>query len=139
MKDALGHGSAAHSAGVDQIGKVPTTQEFRKMSNDLNAARRSENPDYTKIMHQSDLVSKASQSMAPGTHPLLEQPGTMQLGHVSATRYYKNEGFSGWVVRNEDDRHHYTDPISNKTDAKASMRDMYERTIRTPGHRLLMK
>ena len=142
MKDEKGHGSdprGAHSAGIDQVGKVPTTQEFRKMAADLGALRSQPNPDYQRIMQDSKVLDAASRAMAPGTHPLIEQSGSMQLGHITANRYYKSEGgMSGWVVANEEDRHHVTDPISNKVDAKAAMRDMYERTINAPGRRLPM-
>jgi hypothetical protein len=67
---------------------------------------------------------------ARGTMPVHES-GRMTLGHITATRFYKSEGasFSGWVVSNEEDRFHYSDPIASKARAIEIMKAMYRETI----------
>lgn len=41
-------------------------------------------------------------------------------GLADATRFYESrDGFSGWVVRSTVDALSYSDPVSNKRDAKA--------------------
>jgi len=56
----------------------------------------------------------------------------MQLAHIRAKRFYKADGatFSGWVVSNDIDPHHCSDPISNRTDAIATMYSMYDGTYK---------
>ena len=58
----------------------------------------------------------------------------MRYGHINAKRFYaKHDGFSGWVVQNERDRNHVSDPITNRTDAVRTMREMHDMTTNPDG------
>ena len=61
---------------------------------------------------------------------IVHSQNTMFLGHIRADRFYKKYGasFSGWIVSSDLDKDHYSDPISNRTDAIATMYSMYDGT-----------
>jgi hypothetical protein len=62
---------------------------------------------------------------------IIYHPGRMELGHVTAVLFKKTQGalFSGWIVSNNYDRYHYTDPICTKARAIFNMKLMYKETI----------
>jgi hypothetical protein len=63
--------------------------------------------------------------------PKLKASGrVMTLAWIEATRFYASrDGLSGWVVRNNEDRSHYSDPLPNRNEAIKTMIRMYNDTI----------
>ena len=61
-------------------------------------------------------ATRRALKVAPG---LLKVPGT----GLSATRFYLSEGctFSGWVVRDDNDRSSYSDPLPNEAAARQAL------------------
>lgn len=62
---------------------------------------------------------------------LIDHGYRMELGHIEAKRFIKSKGdtFSGWIVSNTHDRGDYTDPISNREQAKKIMRQWYDEDV----------
>lgn len=62
---------------------------------------------------------------------LVDKGYRMEFGHIEAKRYMKSKGdsFSGWIVSNMHDKGDYTDPISNREQAKKIMRQWYDEDV----------
>jgi len=55
------------------------------------------------------------------------QSGSLELGHIEATRFYKSDGcgFTGWVARDTIHTFNYSDPLPNEKEAREVMKEMY--------------